>query len=278
MSTKNKIGKFKENETFKCLFQPATEELLSKEYKYRGKWGKELFGNDNPIVLELGCGKGEYTVSLAMQYPDKNFIGIDIKGARLWKGAKFVTEKSIGNALFIRTRIEFIESLFGENEISEIWITFADPQIKRARKRLTGTLFLNRYRNFLKPDGIIRLKTDSLFLYKYTEESAHQNRFSIIDSSEDIYGEKSPYNPSAGTSLLDNSLSINTIYNNALPEELKSIKTFYESYYLKNGFKIKYLSFLLNGNNTISEPKWDEEYWEKEEAKGREKLLTNKGV
>ena len=258
MSTKNKIGKFRENETFKCLFQPATIELLSKEYKLKGRWGEEIFGNNNPIVLELGCGKGEYTVALAMQYPDKNFIGIDIKGARLWKGAKFVTEKSIGNALFIRTRIEFIESLFGRDEISEIWITFADRQIKRARKRLTGSLFLNRYRNFLKPDGIIHLKTDSLFLYKYTEESALQNNLSIAGSMEDIYGEE--------------------LSNNTFPKELKSIKTFYENYYIKNGFKIKYLSFGLKENNNIIEPEWDEKYWEKEEEKGREKLQTNKGV
>lgn len=258
MSTKNKIGKFRENETFKCLFQPTTEELLSRDYELKGKWGEKVFGNNNPIVLELGCGKGEYTVSLSMQYPDMNFIGIDIKGARLWKGAKFVTENSIKNAAFIRTRIEFIESLFAKDEISEIWITFADPQIKRERKRLTGTLLLNRYRNLLKPEGVVHLKTDSLFLYKYTFESARQNNFKINCFTEDLYGESD--------------------IGKKLPAELKSIKTFYENYYIKNGFKIKYLSFSLNGNESIKEPEWDEQFWKKEEEKGRENLLTNKGV
>lgn len=271
MSTKNKLYKFKENETFAALLQPTTEELLGKDYKFKGRWGRLFFGNDNPIVLELGCGKGEYTVQLAKLSPQKNFIGIDIKGARLWKGAKSVTEEKIPNAAFIRTRIEFIESLFGEGEISEIWITFADPQIKRARKRLTGTLFLKRYRHFLKPNGIVHLKTDSLFLYKYTLFTAEQNRLQIINSIQDLYG--------AAAGVGEN-----------LPEGLTTIRTFYEQYYIKNGFTIKYLSFrlLAEGNAasacegaaplSLAEPEWDEEYWRAEEAKGRENLVTNKGV
>ena len=271
MSTKNKLYKFKENETFAALLQPTTEELLGKDYKFKGRWGRLFFGNDNPIVLELGCGKGEYTVQLAKLSPQKNFIGIDIKGARLWKGAKSVTEEKIPNAAFIRTRIEFIESLFGEGEISEIWITFADPQIKRARKRLTGTLFLKRYSHFLKPNGIVHLKTDSLFLYKYTLFTAEQNRLQIINSIQDLYG--------AAAGVGEN-----------LPEGLTTIRTFYEQYYIKNGFTIKYLSFrlLAEGNATsacegaaplsLAEPEWDEEYWRTEEAKGRENLVTNKGV
>ena len=271
MSTKNKLYKFKENETFAALLQPTTEELLGKDYKFKGRWGRLFFGNDNPIVLELGCGKGEYTVQLAKLSPQKNFIGIDIKGARLWKGAKSVTEEKISNAAFIRTRIEFIESLFGEGEISEIWITFADPQIKRARKRLTGTLFLKRYSHFLKPNGIVHLKTDSLFLYKYTLFTAEQNRLQIINSIQDLYG--------AAAGVGEN-----------LPEGLTTIRTFYEQYYIKNGFTIKYLSFrlLAEGNAasacegaaplSLAEPEWDEEYWRTEEAKGRENLVTNKGV
>ena len=271
MSTKNKLYKFKENETFAALLQPTTEELLGKDYKFKGRWGRLFFGNDNPIVLELGCGKGEYTVQLAKLSPQKNFIGIDIKGARLWKGAKSVTEEKISNAAFIRTRIEFIESLFGESEISEIWITFADPQIKRARKRLTGTLFLKRYSHFLKPNGIVHLKTDSIFLYKYTLFTAEQNRLQIINSIQDLYG--------AAAGVGEN-----------LPEGLTTIRTFYEQYYIKNGFTIKYLSFrlLAEGNATsacegaaplsLAEPEWDEEYWRAEEAKGRENLVTNKGV
>ena len=283
MSTKNKLYKFKENETFAALLQPTTEELLGKDYKFKGRWGRLFFGNDNPIVLELGCGKGEYTVQLAKLSPQKNFIGIDIKGARLWKGAKSVTEEKISNAAFIRTRIEFIESLFGEGEISEIWITFADPQIKRARKRLTGTLFLKRYSHFLKPNGIVHLKTDSLFLYKYTLFTAEQNRLQIINSIQDLYGSVAA-NAAAAASNAAAGVGEN------LPEGLTTIRTFYEQYYIKNGFTIKYLSFrlLAEGNAasacegaaplSLVEPEWDEEYWRAEEAKGRENLVTNKGV
>ena len=282
MSTKNKLYKFKENETFAALLQPTTEELLGKDYKFKGRWGRLFFGNDNPIVLELGCGKGEYTVQLAKLSPQKNFIGIDIKGARLWKGAKSVTEEKIPNAAFIRTRIEFIESLFGEGEISEIWITFADPQIKRARKRLTGTLFLKRYSHFLKPNGIVHLKTDSLFLYKYTLFTAEQNRLQIINSIEDLYGSVAANAAAASNAAAG--------VGENLPEGLTTIRTFYEQYYIKNGFTIKYLSFrlLAEGNAasacegaaplSLAEPEWDEEYWRAEEAKGRENLVTNKGV
>ncbi|MDY3134957.1 MAG: tRNA (guanosine(46)-N7)-methyltransferase TrmB [Candidatus Egerieousia sp.] len=283
MSTKNKLYKFKENETFAALLQPTTEELLGKDYKFKGRWGRLFFGNDNPIVLELGCGKGEYTVQLAKLSPQKNFIGIDIKGARLWKGAKSVTEEKIPNAAFIRTRIEFIESLFGEGEISEIWITFADPQIKRARKRLTGTLFLKRYSHFLKPNGIVHLKTDSLFLYKYTLFTAEQNRLQIINSIQDLYGAAAS---NAAAAAANGAAGV----GENLPEGLTTIRTFYEQYYIKNGFTIKYLSFrlLAEGNAasacegaaplSLAEPEWDEEYWRAEEAKGRENLVTNKGV
>ena len=234
MSTKNKLYKFKENETFAALLQPTTEELLGKDYKFKGRWGRLFFGNDNPIVLELGCGKGEYTVQLAKLSPQKNFIGIDIKGARLWKGAKSVTEEKISNAAFIRTRIEFIESLFGEGEISEIWITFADPQIKRARKRLTGTLFLKRYSHFLKPNGIVHLKTDSLFLYKYTLFTAEQNRLQIINSIQDLYGAAAANAAGAANGAAGAANGAAAASNAAagvgenLPEGLTTIRTFYE--------------------------------------------------
>ena len=288
MSTKNKLYKFKENETFAALLQPTTEELLGKDYKFKGRWGRLFFGNDNPIVLELGCGKGEYTVQLAKLSPQKNFIGIDIKGARLWKGAKSVTEEKIPNAAFIRTRIEFIESLFGEGEISEIWITFADPQIKRARKRLTGTLFLKRYSHFLKSNGIVHLKTDSLFLYKYTLFTAEQNRLQIINSIQDLYDAAASNAAGAANGAAAANAAAGVGDN--LPEGLTTIRTFYEQYYIKNGFTIKYLSFrlLAEGNAasacegaaplSLAEPEWDEEYWRAEEAKGRENLVTNKGV
>ncbi len=252
MSSKDKLRKFRENETFACLFQPKTEEVLGKPYSLRGKWGKEIFGNDNPITLELGCGKGEYTIALAQKFPQRNFIGIDIKGARLWKGAKFATENKMENVLFIRTRIEFITSLFAEGEISEIWITFPDPQLKRPRKRLTGTMFLERYRQFLAPDGIINLKTDSKYLHNYTLALAQQNGLEILEANNDIYG-------------------------SGRADEILSIKTFYEAHYIKRGLEITYLAFKPENGKQLIEPQWDEEYWEIEEAKGRENTPANKG-
>ncbi len=252
MSSKDKLRKFRENETFACLYQPKTEEVLGKDYPLKGKWGSEIFKNDNPIILELGCGKGEYTIALAEKFPDRNFIGIDIKGARLWKGAKYAEEKMLKNVLFIRTRIEFINSLFATGEISEIWITFPDPQLKRARKRLTGTLFLERYKKFLKEDGIINLKTDSKYLHNYTLALAQQNSLDIIEANNDIYG-------------------------SGRADEILSIKTFYEAHYIKRGLEITYLAFRPGNSPQLVEPEWDEEYWEAEEAKGRENTPANKG-
>ncbi|MBR5856439.1 MAG: tRNA (guanosine(46)-N7)-methyltransferase TrmB [Bacteroidales bacterium] len=252
MSSKDKLRKFRENETFGCLFQPKTEEVLGKPYSMRGKWGKEVFGNNNPITLELGCGKGEYTIALAQKFPDRNFIGIDIKGARLWKGAKFATENKMKNVLFIRTRIEFITSLFDAGEISEIWITFPDPQLKRPRKRLTGTMFLERYKQFLPENGIINLKTDSKYLHNYTLALAQQNSLDILEANNDIYG-------------------------SGRADEILSIKTFYEAHYIKRGLEITYLAFMPDNTAPLIEPQWDEEYWEVEEAKGRENTPANKG-
>ena len=146
---KDKLRKFRENETFRCLIQPATSEVLNCDHPLKGNWNRDFFGNDNPIVVELGCGKGDYTIDLAERNPAFNYIGIDIKGARLWKGAKYAEEHSLKNVGFLRTRIEFIESIFAPGEVAEIWITFADPQIGREKKRLTAPLFMNRYRNFL---------------------------------------------------------------------------------------------------------------------------------
>ena len=152
MSAKDKLRKFRENESFSCLYQPTTQEVLNKDYSLKGKWGREVFKNSNPIILELGCGKGEYTIELAKKFPNNNYIGIDIKGARLWKGAKYSTEHSLNNVAFIRTRIDFIDSIFDKEEISQIWITFPDPQIQKHRKRLTGPMFIARYQKFLKPE------------------------------------------------------------------------------------------------------------------------------
>lgn len=188
---KDKLRKFKENDTFTCLIQPRTDEVLGKDHPLKGHWGEKVFGNDRPIVVELGCGKGEYTIDLALRNPGCNYIGVDIKGARLWKGAKYATEHSLPNVAFLRTRIEFIESLFALEEVSEIWITFADPQIGREKKRLTSPLFLSRYRNFLKKRGIVHLKTDSRYLHEYTRAIAEQNGLEILACTSDLYGRNS---------------------------------------------------------------------------------------
>ena len=170
MGSKNKLKRFKENETFKNVFQPARSALVEQQYELKGQWNELYFNNSNPLVLELGCGKGEYSVALARKYPDKNFIGIDIKGARFWRGAKTALEEDLSNVAFVRTQIELIEYVFAENEIDEIWITFPDPQIKykRTKHRLTNSSFLERYKRILKPDGIVNLKTDSEFMHGYT--------------------------------------------------------------------------------------------------------------
>lgn len=229
---KDKLKRFAENEGFKCLFQPEFDEIFRKDYKLKGKWHSEVFGNDNPIVLELGCGRGEYTVEMARKFPDINFMGIDIKGARLWRGAKSATEESLSNVAFVRCRIEFIEWLFGKGEISEIWITFADPQINRDNKRLTGTLFLDRYRKFLVPNGPIHLKTDSLYLHNYTVAMATLNGLEIKEINKDIYG-------------------------TGRADELLSIKTHYEENYLSQGVAITYMVFLLDQSKKLIEPDKD---------------------
>lgn len=167
---KDKLRKFAENLTFKCMVQPEFDDIFHKDHPLKGKWHSDFFHNDNPIILELGCGRGEYTVALAERNPDKNYIGIDIKGARMWRGAKTATERGMSNVGFVRTRIEFIRSFFAEGEIAEIWITFPDPQLKsrRAKKRLTSPLFLADYKRMLEDKGVINLKTDSKHLFNYT--------------------------------------------------------------------------------------------------------------
>ncbi|OFY39820.1 MAG: tRNA (guanosine(46)-N7)-methyltransferase TrmB [Bacteroidetes bacterium GWF2_40_14] len=229
---KDKLKRFAENESFKCLFQPDFDDVFRKDYMLKGRWHSDVFKNDNPIVLELGCGRGEYTVEMGRKYPEINFIGIDIKGARLWRGAKSATEESLPNVAFVRCRIEFIEWLFGPGEVSEIWITFADPQINRDNKRLTGTLFLERYRKFLIPDGIIHLKTDSLYLHNYTVAMAKLNHLEITEENKDIYG-------------------------SGRADELLSIKTHYEENYLSMGVAITYLTFKLSSYNKLIEPEKD---------------------
>ena len=218
---KNKLARFAENETFANLFQLTYEQITKEGFALKGKWNELFFKNDNPIVLELGCGKGEYTVGLAKKYPNKNFIGIDIKGARLWRGCKTSNEDKMTNVAFVRTHIQMIESYFAENEVSEIWITFPDPQLKKPNKRLTCERFLKLYKNILKQDGIVHLKTDSQELYEYTKDEV------LIPSKREIL-----YNT-------------NDLYNSDFKEDVIEIQTFYEAMYLKIGKPITYLKFKL---------------------------------
>ena len=220
--SKNKLAKFSELKELDRVFQPAFDEVFQKDHPLKGKWSLEVFNNNNPIVLELGCGKGEYTVGLARKYKNKNFIGVDIKGARIWRGAKTMNEEEIHNAAFLRTRIELITSFFTPDEVSEVWLTFPDPQEKKRRKkkRLTGPRFLNEYRNFLKNKGIIHLKTDNDILYEYTLKLVNYNQLDILFSTPDLY---------------------NSEYKNDILE----IKTFYERQYLAEGKNINYIKFRL---------------------------------
>ena len=226
---KNKLRKFADMETFKCVFQYPFAVISNNEFPLRGKWNELYFHNDNPIVLELGCGKGEYAVGLGKQFPDKNYIGVDIKGARMWTGARMVEQEGITNVAFLRTSIELIEHFFLPGEVSEIWITFPDPQMKNANKRLVSSRFLSAYRKILVDGGLIHLKTDSPFLYTYTHEFVKHNNLPVDLDTADLYaaGINSP--------LLD-------------------IKTHYEKQWLSRGLTIKYIKFHLPLSGDLSEP------------------------
>ena len=184
---KNKLKKFDDLQGYPHVFQYPFSALQEKGFEMQGKWGKQFFKNENPIVLELGCGKGEYAVGLAKRYPQKNFIGIDIKGARMWSGAKQALEEGINNVAFLRTNIELIDRFFAKDEVSEIWITFPDPQMKKVRKRLTSTRFMQLYQNILSPEGLIHLKSDSPFMYTYTCEMVKANGYPVQVSTDDLY-------------------------------------------------------------------------------------------
>ena len=222
MGSKNKLKRFNENDTFKNVIQPTREEVLNDSLSLKGKW-HERFGNNNPVVLELGCGKGEYTVGLAELYPDKNFIGIDIKGARFWLGAKTAIETDMNNVYFIRTQIELITSIFAEGEVSEIWITFPDPQIKykRTKHRMTNEVFLANYKKILTEDGVVHLKTDSEFMHGYTLGLLHGAGHEVLYANHDIYK------------------------NQGAPEEVLNIQTFYENQYLEKDKAITYTRFKI---------------------------------
>ena len=222
MGSKNKLKRFNENETFSNVIQPTREEVLNN-FTLKGKW-HTFFKNDHPIVLELGCGKGEYTIALAQKKSTKNFIGIDIKGARFWRGAKTALEENLYNVAFIRTQIELIDNLFAENEVDEIWITFPDPQIKykRTKHRLTNTDFLKKYHHILKENGVVNLKTDSEFMHGYTLGLLHGEGHEVLHANHDVY--KNTYSP----------------------EEVINTQTFYEKQYLEKGKPITFIKFRIN--------------------------------
>jgi tRNA (guanine-N7-)-methyltransferase len=225
---KNKLAKFSEMERFENVIQVPFKKLQQENFYLKEKWATQFFENGNPIILELGCGKGEYTVELADKNPGKNFIGVDIKGARMYIGAKQALDKNLKNVAFLRTNIEIINRFFVAEEISEIWLTFPDPQMKKTKKRLTSTFFLNLYKQFLKTDGIVHLKTDSNFQFTYTSALVHLNRFEIQAES-------------------------NNLYESEILDETLQIKTFYEKQWLSRGITIKYIAFILN-NNEFTEP------------------------
>lgn len=230
---KNKLKKFADMERFGCVLQYPREELLRLGFPHAGKWNGDVFASPAPLTLELGCGRGEYTVGLAKSEPGRNFVGIDIKGARMWTGAKEVEENGIPNAAFLRCEIENIDRFFAPAEVDSLWITFPDPQMKKPRKRLTSTRFLALYRRILRPGGIVNLKTDSPFLFEYTRRLVELNGFETLRCTDDLYG--------AGEA-----------------DPVSSIKTYYEQQWLARGKKIKLISFRLPQEGELLEPREDD--------------------
>ena len=232
---------------FENVIQPSFSEIVDGKFYLKGNWKKDFFKNDNPVVLEIGCGKGEYTVGLGKKFPNKNFIGIDIKGARIWYGAKDAIENNMDNVAFIRTKIELIESFFNKGEVDEIWITFPDPQQKnnRTKNRLTSSRFLKRYSNILSENGSVNLKTDSNFLYQYTSAVIDENNLEVKAKTSDLY-------------------------NSELYDDILSIQTFYEQQFASRGIDIKYIKYALGDKTDFVEPDVDIEV-DSYRSYGREK-------
>ena len=292
-----KLKKFAENETFRCLLQPdassvlakpeGSRELILRDHPIKGNWNREMFAKEQPIVVELGCGKGDYTIALARRHPDMNFIGVDIKGARLWKGAKEATEQAMGNVAFLRTRIEFIDAFFGPAEVSQIWLTFSDPQLRGSENaRLTSPLFLQRYSHFLVPDGIVHLKTDSRFLYEYTRSVIRANGLEVLASGVDIYSDgiqagyflenrRCATPPTKWAPPSHDAEGGTGSRANTLPELLDidavfEVQTFYETMFLKMGLPITYLAFRLGERKEFAYPTdFDAAYWREAEGPRR---------
>ena len=314
-----KLRKFAENETFKCLLQPSASEVMDKsdggfcvlDHPIKGNWNSNMFAKAQPIVLELGCGRGEYTIDLSRRVPSRNYIGVDIKGARLWQGAKYAVEHDLPNVAFLRTRIELIEAFFAPREVSEIWLTFSDPQLGSANKRLSSPVFLEKYRKFLAPGGRIHLKTDSRFLYEYTKAVANANGLNILAATTDLYNpnvpnstchpqlDSDPNTPrhpeldSESDAFRNSELDLESdaFRNpeldsesnraNAIPEldketmaALTDVQTFYERMFMKQGYKINYLCFTINHEGPFVAPSdFDSDYWRSIE--GPRKFIQN---
>ena len=226
---KNKLQKFADMESYPHVFQYPYSVLENIPFDMKGHWHEKFFGNEHPLVLELGCGRAEYTVGLGRLCPDKNFIAVDIKGARMWTGATESLQEGMKNVAFLRTNIEIIDRFFDKDEVDEIWLTFPDPQMKSLTKRLTSTFFLERYRKFLKDGGVIHLKTDSHFLFTYTKALVETNDLPLQVLTDDLYH----------TELVDDSLNI---------------KTYYEQQWLQRGILIKYIRFCLPQIQNLVEP------------------------
>ena len=227
------MAKFADMEKYENVFQYPYSVMEHVPFEMKGYWHEQYFHNDHPIVLELGCGKGEYTIGLAQQYPDVNFIGVDIKGARMWTGATQALNEGLKNVAFLRTNIEIIDRFFAPDEVQEIWLTFSDPQMKNPRKRLTSTWFLERYRHFLVDGGIIHLKTDSNFLFTYTTCLVEHNQLPLLEKTDDLY---------------------HTSQLSTLTSQLLSIQTYYESMWIARGLNIKYMKFRLPHKGQLEEP------------------------
>lgn len=291
-----KLKKFAENETFGCLLQPSSEEVLAdgflslRDHPVKGHWNEKMFDKPRPIVLELGCGKGEYTVDLALRNPDFNYIGVDIKGARLWKGAKYAHEHKLGNVAFLRTRIEFTTAFFAPGEVSEVWLTFSDPQLKSENSRLTSPLFLERYRSFLRTGGVVHLKTDSQFLHHYTLATVSANSLRLLASTDDLYGSDRISLPAdafcpgpAGAcdaaivpAVADCDAGRGLASEDALRDRIAAlyeVQTFYERMFLQKGLKITYLSFCIDHEGAYRHPldpaEFDSAYWREIEGPRR---------